>query len=71
MTASLIPHREVLAEELRDPEMRDWYAQTAPAREMARAVLAYRVEHGLSQRALAARMGVNQAAVARLEDGES
>lgn len=34
-------------------------------------MIAYRTEHGLSQRALAERSGIKQPAVARLEDGET
>lgn len=40
------------------------------ARAVAVKVIAYRAQHGLSQRALAQRIGMSQPQVARLEAGE-
>jgi len=40
------------------------------AREVASRVVRYRVEHGLSQAELAAKLGVSQPYVARLESGD-
>ena len=37
---------------------------------MARRVIRYRVEHGLSQSALARQLGMHQPAIARLEAGD-
>jgi transcriptional regulator with XRE-family HTH domain len=42
----------------------------APARAMANWLIAYRADHGLTQTALARRLGMSQPAVARLEIGE-
>jgi transcriptional regulator with XRE-family HTH domain len=61
---------EVLAEQLEDPEFRAEWERTALARALAIAVLQYRTERGLSQRALAEQLGWKQPAVARLELGE-
>jgi transcriptional regulator with XRE-family HTH domain len=61
---------EVLAEELRDPAFRREWDRTAVARAVALKVLTYRAEHGLSQRALAQKLGMTQPQLARLEAGE-
>jgi transcriptional regulator with XRE-family HTH domain len=45
-------------------------ARTALANQLAILVIGYRVEHGLSQTALARQLGVSQPAVARLESGD-
>lgn len=61
---------QVLAEELHDPAFRAEWERTAVARAVAMRVLAYRTEHKLSQRALAAKLRMSQPQVARLEAGE-
>jgi ribosome-binding protein aMBF1 (putative translation factor) len=69
--ASDLPsHGEVLAEQLRDPAFRDEWDRTTFAREVAKRVIAYRVEHDLSQAELGKRLRMAQSAVARLEAGE-
>lgn len=60
----------VLAEQLRDPEVRAQWERTAMARAVAISVLRYRTAQGLSQRQLAERLGWKQSQVARLELGE-
>lgn len=67
---SLVSFEEILAESLQDPEFRAEWERTAPARALALRLVAYRAEHGLSQTALAKRLGVSQPAVARMELGE-
>jgi transcriptional regulator with XRE-family HTH domain len=62
--------KEVLEQDLNDPEFRAEWERTALARAIATQVIAYRVEHGLSQTSLAGRLGIKQPAVARLEAGE-
>ncbi len=57
-------------EALQDPALRAEWERTAVARAVAKWVLRYRVEHGLSQRQLAAQLGWKQPVVARLELGE-
>ncbi len=61
---------QVLAEELRDPDFRREWHRTTVARAVALKVLAYRTEHGLSQRGLAQQLGMTQPQLARLEAGE-
>lgn len=63
----LTASEEVLAEHLRDPDFRREWERTVVARAVAVKVIAYRAQHGLSQRALVQR---SQPQVARLEAGE-
>jgi DNA-binding XRE family transcriptional regulator len=64
-------HGVLIAEEMnRDPEFRAEWERTAPAREVAAQLISYRADHDLSQRALAAVLGVSQPRVAKLEAGE-
>jgi len=61
--------KAVLAEQLQDRAVRaEWDAQ-APARALAVRLVQYRVEHGLTQSALARLLALKQPAVARLESG--
>ncbi len=60
----------VAEDQVRDPDFRaDWQRLTL-AREVAAQLIGYRADNGLSQRALAARLGVSQPRVAMLESGE-
>lgn len=62
---------EVHQERLKaDPVVRAEWARTAFARAVANRVLGYRLEHGLTQSALALRLGMRQSAISRLELGE-
>lgn len=70
MTDRPTTHEEMLAEQLRDPDFRGYWERTAFARAVATEVIKFRANHGLSQRALANRLGVSQAVVGRLELGE-
>ena len=56
----------VLEDQLQDPAFRAEWERTALARAVANAVLRYRTERGLSQRALARLMDWKQLQVARL-----
>jgi DNA-binding XRE family transcriptional regulator len=68
--SDLPTHEDVLAGHLdADPEYRREWARTALARAVAVMVIGHRTEHGLSQTALAKRLGMSQPAVARLESG--
>ena len=62
--------KQVLRDERRDPAFRAEWERTALARAVALKVVTYRTEHSLSQRALAARLGMAQPQVARLEAGQ-
>ncbi|MGH2412056.1 MAG: helix-turn-helix transcriptional regulator [Chloroflexota bacterium] len=60
---------EVLTDQLKDPSFREEWERTALARDVALRVTAFRVEHNLSQAALARKLGMQQPAIARLEAG--
>ena len=66
----LVPAEEVLEEELADPAMQARWQELALARAVAVWLVRFRAKHGLSQQQLAARLGVSQPVVARLESGE-
>jgi|HubBroStandDraft_4_1064222.scaffolds.fasta_scaffold772486_1 ribosome-binding protein aMBF1 (putative translation factor) len=71
MKASDLPTTgEVLADALRDQAFRREWQRTALAGAVALRLVEYRAEHGLSQRALAAKLGMKQPAIARLEAGD-
>jgi ribosome-binding protein aMBF1 (putative translation factor) len=53
-----------------DEKVRAQLGQTALARAVANAIVAYRTAHHLSQGALAARLGMKRPAISRLELGE-
>lgn len=57
--------------EKRDPEFRAARVETRPQFEFRRALLEARVDAGLTQRQMAARLGVKQPALARWETGET
>ena len=61
---------QVLKSQLADPAFRAEWERTAVARAVARRLVEYRVEHELTQTALARQLGMKQPAVARLEAGE-
>lgn len=66
----LRPADKVLERQLEDPAFRVEWERTAVARAVAARLVEYRVEHGLTQTALARTLGMKQPAVARLEAGE-
>ncbi len=53
------------------PEVREAYEALTPEFEVARALIAARVEAGLTQAQVAERMGTTQSVIARLEGGRS
>ena len=65
-----ITHQEVLETLLDDEDLRQEWEDSSVARAIANQVIRHRVEHGLSQRALAAKLGVSASLVGRLELGE-
>jgi ribosome-binding protein aMBF1 (putative translation factor) len=66
----MIPWQQVLAKQLRDPKFRAEWERLAPAREIAHRLIAYRVQHGLTQSALARRLCLSVSTVADLEDAK-
>lgn len=62
--------RELDAESLKDPEYRAEWERTRLAHPVAMRVIAYRVEHNLTQTELARRLGMRQPHMARLEAGD-
>ena len=62
--------KDVLAESLRNPEVRVEWDRTALAREVSIWLLRYRKHHNPTQTELAELLGWKQSAVARLESGE-
>jgi transcriptional regulator with XRE-family HTH domain len=58
------------AEWMQDAEYRDAHASLALEFELARALIAARVEAGLTQDQVAHRMNTTQSAIARLESGK-
>lgn len=61
---------EVLKRQLRDPVFRAEWDRTAVARAVAKRLVEYRVEHELTQTALARQLEMKQPAIARLEAGK-
>ena len=71
MPSSVKNFDALLAEEqLADPSFKAEWQRLAPAREFASTLLRYRAEHGLSQRALAERLGVSQPRIVKFESGD-
>jgi DNA-binding XRE family transcriptional regulator len=60
----------VADEQNSDPGFRAEWQRLTLAREVAAQIIRYRAENGLSQRALAAHLGVSQPRVVALESGE-
>lgn len=54
----------------RDPEYRAELERLRPYEQIARQVIRLRMDHGLSQEALAARVGTTKSAISRLESGQ-
>ena len=65
----LIPLAELKARMIKDPEFAKAYADADAEYAVIEAMIRARAEAGLTQEALAERMGTTQSAVARLEGG--
>lgn len=59
-----------IKESLKDPEFRVEYERLAPYEELARIVIMRRATLGLTQAALATRMGTTASAISRIESGQ-
>lgn len=65
-----VMHGDLLERELRDPAFRAEWERTAVGRAVAIAVVRFRGEKSLSQRALGELLGVPQPQISRLERGD-
>jgi len=54
----------------RDPKYVEIERQLAPYEHLARLLITYRIEHGLTQRQLADLVGTSETAISRLESGQ-
>ncbi len=64
--------RDWLEEELeRDPEFREEWERSEPVFQFRSALIGARLDAGLTQAALAERIGTKQSAIARLESGSA
>ncbi|MBI5835043.1 MAG: helix-turn-helix transcriptional regulator [Armatimonadetes bacterium] len=61
---------EIIAEQMQRPEVRAEYERTAVASAVSIWLVGYRARHELTQRGLAKKLGMSQAAIARLERGD-
>jgi ribosome-binding protein aMBF1 (putative translation factor) len=59
-----------LKKRLRDPEFREAWERTELARAVALCLVEFREDNGISQSALARKIGMHQPAIARLEAGD-
>jgi ribosome-binding protein aMBF1 (putative translation factor) len=63
--------REEMTEQARlDPELRAELERLRPFEEVARQIIRVRLDQGLSQEALAERVGTTKSAISRLESGQ-
>jgi ribosome-binding protein aMBF1 (putative translation factor) len=68
--SDLKPLDQVIEEHCEDPEFRAEWDRLAFARDVANRIVQYRTRRGLSQRALAAAVGLAQPQIARIEGAE-
>jgi predicted transcriptional regulator len=61
--------RNYLNEQMKDPEFAAEYESLQPEKEYIRAILAARMELGLTQVELAQRCGIRQSNISRIENG--
>ncbi len=70
MTADTITWKYVLNETLSDPEVKAEYNALSPEFKLAKAVITLRDTVGLTQREFAAKVGMKQSQLARIETGK-
>lgn len=66
-----IPYEDVLAEALKDPEVKKGYDALELEYSIIEQVLSKRLEKGMSQKQLADKVGTKQSAISRLERGNA
>ncbi|NHZ87034.1 MAG: helix-turn-helix domain-containing protein [Planctomycetia bacterium] len=52
---------------MHDPEFKKAYDELGPVYELIRAIIRYRIEHGISQKELADKIGTKQSSISRFE----
>ena len=60
---------EFMAEQLKNPEFREEYDKIQPELDVIRAFVEARISQNLTQKELAARTGIDQADISKLENG--
>ena len=60
---------EFMTEQLKDPEFREEYDKIQPELDVIRALVEARISQNLTQKQLAARTGIDQADISKLENG--
>lgn len=61
--------RDLLNEQLKDPEFKKEWDDIQPEMDVIRAMIDYRIAQNLTQKELAERTGINQADISKLENG--
>ena len=61
--------QELLQEQLKDPEFKKEWDDIQPEMDVIRAMIDARIEQNLTQKDLAARTGIDQADISKLENG--
>jgi len=69
MSRASVPWSEVKERALRNPEVRAAYEELEPEYEITRQLIRARLERGMSQKELAAKIGTRQSAISRIEGG--
>ena len=60
---------DILQEQLKDPELKKEWDDIQPEMDVIRAMIDARIEQNLTQKDLAARTGIDQADISKLENG--
>lgn len=61
--------QELLQEQLKDPDLKKEWDDIQPEMDVIRAMIDARIEQNLTQKELAARTGIDQADISKLENG--
>ena len=61
--------QDLLQEQLKDSEFKKEWDDIQPEMDVVRAMIDARIEHNLTQKELAARTGIDQADISKLENG--
>ena len=61
--------QKYIEKQMQDPEFREEHEATRAGFEVVRAIIAARIEEGLTQKELAERSGIRQSNISRIENG--